>query len=170
MLRKLNRTILISSIMILTVIADQLTKILARDILNGGKEFIYLNQMLIFKHTENTGAFLSLGANLPETYRIAIFVILVFIGLSYMLYSTIQDKKLSFGETICLSLIIGGGYGNLIDRIFRGSVTDFVNMGIGNLRTGIFNVADVAVTTGAIIMGLMFLQLKLTKKSSGTSN
>jgi signal peptidase II len=170
MFKKLNRTTIIFTILIITIILDQISKIIARDLLHGGKEFIYLNQMIVFKHTENTGAFLSLGANLPEMYRIAIFVILVLVGLCYMLISTIKDQKLSMAETICISLIIGGGYGNLIDRVFRGSVTDFVNLGIGHLRTGIFNVADVAVTTGAIIMGLIFLKIKFMKKQSGTSH
>lgn len=54
-------------------------------------------------------------------------------------------------ETIALSLAVGGGIGNLIDRIAFGSVTDFLNFGIGQVRTGIFNVADMAIMAGLFL-------------------
>jgi len=51
--------------------------------------------------------------------------------------------------------------GNLIDRVWNnGLVTDFINVGIGPVRTGVFNVADLAVTFGAIAVGYLFLQRK----------
>jgi len=57
-----------------------------------------------------------------------------------------------------LMLIVGGGLGNLIDRLFfGGKVTDFVSMGIGPLRTGIFNVADVAIMFGSLGMFLLMM-------------
>jgi signal peptidase II len=57
------------------------------------------------------------------------------------------------------SLIVGGGFSNLVDRIFnRGIVVDFMNMGVGGLRTGIFNVADVAIMAG---VGLLLLNTLL---------
>jgi len=52
---------------------------------------------------------------------------------------------------VALSLVVGGGIGNLIDRIFNQCcVVDFMNLGIGSLQTGIFNVADVVITFGVI--------------------
>ena len=63
--------------------------------------------------------------------------------------------SLDLMPVIGLSLMAGGGVGNLIDRIFNnGAVTDFVRLGIGPLRTGIFNLADVAVVVG---ISMLFL-------------
>jgi signal peptidase II len=54
---------------------------------------------------------------------------------------------------IACSLICGGGIGNLIDRVARsGYVVDFLNCGIGRLRTGIFNAADFAITLGVVML------------------
>ncbi|HUP40440.1 MAG TPA: signal peptidase II [Vicinamibacterales bacterium] len=50
------------------------------------------------------------------------------------------------------ALILAGGASNWIDRVMRGSVVDFINVGVGPLRTGIFNVADVAVMLGAAVL------------------
>jgi signal peptidase II len=51
-----------------------------------------------------------------------------------------------------LALLIGGGVSNLVDRISRGAVVDFLNLGIGSLRTGIFNVADMAIMSGIALL------------------
>ena len=57
---------------------------------------------------------------------------------------------------VALALILAGGIGNLIDRISNnGLVTDFINVGIGPLRTGVFNVADMAVLFGVLALGYL---------------
>jgi signal peptidase II len=56
--------------------------------------------------------------------------------------------------TLGLALFIAGGASNWIDRVVRGSVVDFLNVGIGSLRTGVFNVADVAIMIGAVVFAL----------------
>jgi signal peptidase II len=61
-------------------------------------------------------------------------------------------RRMHFWTFLPLALVIGGGIGNLIDRVRFGYVIDFFNLGIGNLRTGIFNVADMAITAGFLIM------------------
>ncbi|HOX92833.1 MAG TPA: signal peptidase II, partial [Spirochaetales bacterium] len=64
---------------------------------------------------------------------------------------------------ILLACIIGGGLGNLGDRLFNGfAVTDFLNFGIGKLRTGVLNVADLSVTFGAL--ALIAYEFKVSKK------
>lgn len=166
MINRLSRNGLITLIALSTVIIDQITKVIARNTLGPAEELSYLGNTVIFLHTENTGAFLSLGSQLPEYVRFMIFSVLVGAGLIYVTYSLIKDKTMETYETIAWAMIIGGGFGNLIDRVFRGSVTDFLNMGIGGLRTGIFNAADVAVTTGAIILFLAAVSKKLKKTST----
>ncbi len=84
--------------------------------------------------TENAGAFLSLGASLSNDLRFALFIAAI-------------------GVLLMGLLIAGGGTSNLFDRIIHnGRVTDFINVGIGSLRTGIFNFADMAIMAGAILL------------------
>lgn len=163
MIKKLNRNTLIFLILIFTVIIDQITKVIARATLSPFIELSYLNGMFTMRHTENKGAFLSLGADMPDYMRFWIFSVFVLIGLTYILWTVIKDKTMDLFQTITMSFIIGGGIGNLIDRIFRGSVTDFLNVGIGEIRTGIFNFADMYVTFGAIILFIRAIQEKLKK-------
>lgn len=168
MLKKLNRPTLIFTLLIITVIFDQITKVVARNTLSAIHELSYLGNTLILRHTENTGAFLSLGSDLPENVRFWIFSVMVSVGLAYVLWQLLRDKQMGQFETVAWAIIIGGGVGNLIDRIGRGSVTDFLNVGIGNLRTGIFNVADMAVTFGAIALLIYALLNKMNKSASKT--
>lgn len=73
--------------------------------------------------------------------------------LAGLLAFLLLKRRLPRSEFLGLSLILGGGLGNLIDRLLRdGHVTDFLNVGFGSLRTGIFNVADAAITTGALLV------------------
>ncbi len=147
-----KRLIIIFSIISTTVLLDQVTKIIARQNLVNRGTLRYLNDFFVIQYSENTGAFLSLGSDLPENVRFLIFSLLVGALLAYLAYNLIKDKSAPLNQTIAMSLMLGGGIGNLIDRIGRGSVTDFLNLGIGNLRTGIFNIADIAVTAAAAIM------------------
>jgi signal peptidase II len=163
MLNKIHRNLLITLIALSTILIDQVTKVIVRNTLNPYEELSYLAHTFLLSHTENTGAFLSLGATLPENVRFLIFSVVVGLGLLYVSYSLFKDKTMTRTETMSWAMIIGGGFGNLIDRVFRGSVTDFLNLGIGNLRTGIFNVADMAVSAGAVILFWIAIQRKFKK-------
>ena len=61
-------------------------------------------------------------------------------------------------KRFALALILGGALGNIRDRILYGSVVDFIDIGVGSYRWPIFNVADIAVTVGAILLGLAYLR------------
>jgi signal peptidase II len=62
-------------------------------------------------------------------------------------------RRLEPWRVVALALVAGGGISNLIDRLlYNGRVTDFLNVGIGSLRTGIFNVADMAIMAGALLL------------------
>jgi signal peptidase II len=80
---------------------------------------------------------------------------LVGLFLLGLLFYTLFNGALATNHALFLSLVCAGGISNVIDRIaYDGSVVDFLNMGIGPLRTGIFNVADMAITTGAVLLAL----------------
>jgi signal peptidase II len=100
----------------------------------------------------NPGAFLSLGAELPETLRQLVligFVPLMLVAVGWLLF---RSPGASRAQALAFGLIAGGGFANWLDRVRGdGSVTDFVSLGLGPLRTGIFNVADVAIVAGLLL-------------------
>ena len=68
-------------------------------------------------------------------------------------------QPMSLDTVVAWSLVLSGGLGNLVDLIINdGRVIDFMNIGIGSLRTGIFNVADVCITVGVVVLVFQALQ------------
>jgi signal peptidase II len=123
---------------------------LARDLLPN-EALHLLGDMVRLHLSENTGAFLGLGAALPPNLRFWIFTVAAGLMLAGIALYTATSPELPADGVIALACVIGGGVSNLIDRVVHnGRVTDFLNFGIGNLRTGILNVADIAITFGAI--------------------
>jgi len=97
--------------------------------------------------------FLSLGHALSPELRFWLFVVGVGVVLATLLALTLLDHRFHLPEVVAVASIVGGGVGNLVDRIqLDGSVRDFLNVGIGSLRTGIFNVADMAITFGGVAL------------------
>ena len=148
-----SHSILILRIIFACVAVDQATKWLAKKYLAPDGFFSFAGDTVRLQYAENTGAFLSLGSSLPEPWRHIVFTVLVGIFLTALLAYLIFSRTLPRTYVTCLSLVCGGGFSNLIDRMaYDGRVVDFLNVGIGPLRTGIFNVADMAITTGAILL------------------
>jgi signal peptidase II len=108
----------------------------------------------------NEGVFLSLGSALAPATRFWLFVVGVGGVLAMLLGLTLRDPRFRKPEVVAVAAIVGGGIGNLIDRVQLGAVRDFLNVGIGSLRTGIFNVADMAITFGGIALILIPLLRK----------
>ena len=141
---------------------DRITKILAENYLQGRETLSYFYNTVVLEYAENRGAFLSIGSNWPDVIKYITLLIIPIIGCLYGLYYC--AFKLTDKRTIIVFVsIIGGGLGNLIDRLFNDfRVVDFLNFGIGSLRTGILNVADMSVTFGVIY--LLFYQFKSKKE------
>lgn len=146
-----KRTLLITLILFSCVGCDQVTKNIARHSLANAETVAFLNNMFRLQYAENPGAFLSLGAGSPENIRFWIFTLVAGIFLAGLLVYLLVSPENSKAQIIAISLVVGGGIGNLIDRIFNeGRVIDFMNIGIGSLRTGVFNVADIAISFGIV--------------------
>lgn len=148
---KIHKIWLISAVVFSTVGCDQVTKMAARDTLKYIGAVSYLGNTFRMEYAENAGAFMSLGQELSHSIRFLIFSVLVFIFLGLLAIQLVRSK-MSLIKTMGYSLILGGGIGNLIDRVLHGQVVDFLNIGFGSLRTGIFNIADVAVTAGVVVL------------------
>jgi signal peptidase II len=138
-------------LLLTSVGCDRVTKHLAIIHLAGAPPQTYLQNTIRLQYAENSGAFLSLGAELPDTVRTAILTVGVAILL--LLVAVLAIRRRWTGLPLAgVALMWGGGASNLIDRAARGHVVDFLNVGVGSLRTGIFNVADVAVLLGAVLI------------------
>lgn len=135
---------------LVTVGCDQATKAVAIDALAGEPERSLLFDVVRLVYAENQGGFLSLGAGLTPAVRAAVFSGLTAVGLLALAVFALRRWRVDGLATFGLVLLISGGLSNWIDRVVRGSVVDFLNLGVGWLRTGIFNVADVAIMVGAL--------------------
>ncbi len=148
---KFHRICLIFILFFSTLGCDQVSKILVRDTL-ANRTFNFLGGVIQLQHSENPGAFLSLGANLPYHLRFWIFTLAVAVFLLAALVLLLKKSDMGKWQTISLTLIAAGGIGNLLDRAFRESVTDFLYFELGWIHTGIFNLADVAIVAGVMLL------------------
>lgn len=123
-------------------------------------------KQLQLMNVENEGAFLGMGSELNPSIKIILLLILPITVLLFVLYYLFTDKSLNTMSITGLSLIVGGGFANLYDRYKYGSVTDFLYMEFSeNIKTGIFNFADMCVTTGMILILIASFTEKYQKKA-----
>ena len=149
---RFKRSLLVLLLLIFCVGCDQLTKDVAHQYLALQPPQSWFYDTVRLHYAENTGAFLSLGGDLSEGVRVFLFRVfpaLCLVALAIVLFA----QPIPLSTAIAWSLVLSGGLGNLLDRIMNdGRVIDFMNLGIGPLRTGIFNVADVCITTGVVLL------------------
>jgi signal peptidase II len=147
------RLTLVAGVLLCSVGCDQVAKTIARASLAASPPISLLNDFVRLEFAQNRGAFLSLGEGLPDAARYLLFVVLVGGALALTLAFTLRLQGAAPMQLVALSLLTGGGLGNLIDRLIHdGAVVDFVSLGVGPLRTGIFNVADAAITLGVLLL------------------
>lgn len=156
---RFKRDLLIILLLVGCVGCDQLTKDVAQKYLAFEPPRSWFHDTVRLEYAENTGAFLSLGSGFSEGLRVILFQVfpaLWLVGLALFLFVANQMPPLS---ATAWSLVLSGGIGNLLDRLLHdGRVIDFMNVGIGSLRTGIFNVADLCITIGVSLLVLEVLQ------------
>ena len=148
-----RNVILVFVIAVSCVGCDRLTKDIARESLEPGTRHQYMGKLVLLQYEENQGGMLSMGADLSPRLRFWLFTVAVGTVLSGLFLYACFGRQIPLPDRVALALIAGGGIGNLIDRImYDGYVIDFLNIGVGGLRTAVFNVADVAVFLGAVIL------------------
>ena len=163
----MNRTYriwLVGVLLLSTTGCDQLTKKVAQAELASSAPISPLNDLIRFEYAENPGAFLSIGEHLPSPILLLLSSLLVGAVILLLVKLSIQKRDVKLTALVGLSLLVGGSLGNLIDRVLHnGVVVDFVSVGIGRVRSGIFNLADIA-----ILMGVFVLMLAIGKKTHKT--
>lgn len=161
MFSRVNKIILLLFVSVLCIGCDQTSKFAAKNLIEPDTVTSLLGDTIRLQLVKNEGAFLSMGSSLPDKWRFWILTVLVGLALFILVAYYLFSESLSKLSYLGLSLIISGGLGNLIDRIiYKGIVIDFLNFGIGNLRTGILNIADMAITFGIILLLYTFLVKK----------
>jgi signal peptidase II len=163
MLSTFGRTLTLLLLVATTIGCDRVTKHLAAENLAGAPPQSFLGDTFRLTYAENVGGFLSLGASLPPALRTAVFTIAtgaILLAVAVMAWR----HRGSVRHAAAFSLFIAGGASNWFDRLSEGRVVDFMNVGIGWLRTGVFNVADVAIMLGVALF--VFAELRSTSAQS----
>jgi signal peptidase II len=147
------RAALILAVLSVSAGCDQATKQIAERTLAGEPGYSFLGGTFRLQYAENHGAMLSLGNSLPTAAREAVFIggvgLFLFVLLGYALFT----RHLTRAQAVGYALVTSGGLSNWMDRVLRdGAVIDFMNVGAGSLRTGIFNVADIAIFAGVGVL------------------
>lgn len=155
-LRPLFRILLILALVAINISCDQVSKSVVRKNIEYSETIEVIGSNLILTKTENRGAMLGLGSSLPPVWRKIFLLGVPALFMLIILGITFFKTNLSYLAVVGLTFIVGGGIGNLIDRIAYGSVTDFLHIDLNLVRTGIFNMADVSVMVGTGLM-LIFL-------------
>lgn len=166
-----RRTLFILLTIGITIAVDQITKFIVkanialRTETDPGEIIPIIGDYFKLYNVNNEGAFLGMGSDLENPWRIILLLILPVAVLGLVTWHIFKDKSLNNWSLFAFASIIGGGIANVFDRFAYGYVTDFFHIDLGGVfRTGIFNMADLSVTTGMII--LVFLSFKKKKTSS----
>lgn len=159
-------------ILSLNVACDQFSKLIVREKLAYNETISIIKNHFILTKVENTGAFLSTGDNLPNSIRLLLLTFLPLMVLGYGIYFLFRKNNLPTQMQLGICFLIGGGIGNIYDRIIYGSVTDFMHIDFGIFRTGVFNVADISIMTGIgiLILHNIKTKVKATKQLKNVSS
>jgi len=158
---ELNKKFFISFFLILlTFIFDRISKIyIIKKFVESNIQDIYINHYLNLVLIWNKGIAFGLlqnDGNLYHLISLAIFIIIIYVN--FIIYSS---KKTY--EVVCFSLISGGAIGNLFDRIYYNAVPDFIDIHFKNFHWFTFNVSDICISLGILI--LIFSELFNSKSS-----
>lgn len=151
-LHRFFRTLLILLILGLNIGCDQISKSIARQELSYYEQIAIIDDYVILTKVENKGAFLSLGHALPDPIKTLLLIVLPAAILALAFGYLLVKWNLPMARMVGICFVVGGGMGNIYDRIIYGSVTDFLHIDFVVFQTGIFNMADVSVMVGAFII------------------
>jgi signal peptidase II len=150
-----RHALLFASVAMLTIGCDRATKIAATALLDPGAVLWLAAGWVRLELVQNAGAFMSLGSALPEWVRMPLLLGVVPLLIAAACVLALRESAARVQLVLPASLLAGGGLGNWLDRLaHHGLVTDFVSIGLGPIRTGIFNLADLAVVAGALLLFL----------------
>ena len=160
---RLARLLTVLGVIVITIGCDRITKQAAERHLAGHPRLSLADDVIRLEYAENRGGFLSVGADLPAPVRTVVFGFGAAVALAWVGVWAAR-RVVGGGSAIGPALLWAGGIANLADRIARESVVDFLNLGLGSLRTGIFNVADVAITVGIALVAIEIARARVARR------
>lgn len=146
--------------------ADLITKAYINSTFMIHESFVVIKGLFNITHVRNPGAAFGFLATLSPSFRALFFITITIIVIFLVLYYISKSHEGEMNTVFALSLILSGAVGNLIDRVRFGEVIDFIDIYIGNSHWPAFNVADAAISTGAVIMMLELFKRKKQPDSS----
>lgn len=149
-------------ICLIVLAADQASKFWAVNNLQSTKGIKIIGDVLEFQYVENRGA--AFGILQGQMWLFYVLTVVVIAILIYYLFHYVKD---SLFMNITIGLILGGALGNFVDRLFRSFVVDFIKIDlIDSYRFPVFNIADIAITVGAVLFFIyvLFIDDRLLKE------
>jgi signal peptidase II len=150
--KRILRMIVIVLVLSSNIGCDQISKNIVRERIGYDEQIVLVHNWFTLTKIENSGAFLSLGGTLPEPIKSLLLTILPLIALGFGGGYLLVKKNLSWTTIFGICFVVGGGIGNIYDRVIHGSVTDFMHIDFYLFQTGIFNMADVSIMTGIFLI------------------
>ncbi len=135
------------------IVPDQITKQLAVEHLKGAESIPIIKNVLYLLYVENKGA--AFGVFQGAQYMFYVITVVVLAGILYVVYKTPVKDRYFYPVLFVAELVFAGAIGNFIDRVNQMYVVDFIYF--SPIDFPVFNVADIYVTSGCIIMVLLFL-------------
>lgn len=143
----------IYTITFIVLLLDQVIKNIILKIIEVGECITLIPNFFFFTNIKNTGGAWSILDSYPMILTVISFFCII--GLNYYLTKKNKFTKL---ETIYLGLIMGGMLGNFIDRIIYEGVVDFIGFKFGSYQFPIFNIADIAIVVGVLLILLEIIR------------
>jgi signal peptidase II len=151
--------IAVLSVLFGSVILDQLTKAIVVSQMALYEEVPFLPGLIRFYHTRNTGAAFSMFSD-----NRWVFMVFSVIAMMIMTYLLVNFHGRHWLLSVSLAAVLGGGIGNMIDRVLSGYVVDFLDFQF--MKFAVFNVADIFVTCGSVALAvyILFIEPKVEKR------
>lgn len=144
------------------VAADRITKLYIRSAFSAFEIHPVIPGIFNIVHVENPGAAFGMLSDSPSFWSHLFLACVSLVEMAIVAFLLWKPERAGMRNTallrVALSLVFGGALGNLWDRLFRGTVTDFLQVFIGSYEYPSFNVADSAVTIGAVLLAIELLR------------
>jgi signal peptidase II len=164
----LKKNALFLAIAALVILLDQLTKAWILSTLTPHQGFAVIGGFFNIVHVRNPGAAFGFLAGASPAFRYAFFLAVTVAAILFILHYLRTTRSEDFRLVFPLALILAGAVGNLIDRVRFGEVVDFLDVYVGSYHWPAFNVADSAISTGAVILVLVLLRRGKEKRTETT--
>jgi signal peptidase II len=148
------------------LVLDQLTKVWAVDALTGQAPIVVIPGFFDFSLVHNTGAAFGILADAPG-WQNAFFIVVAGLVSVFIVWSLVRVKDDEIQTAIAFALIFGGAVGNVIDRVRQGYVVDFIHWFYDGWHWPTFNIADSAISVGAVLLVMDLLGLRLFGRRAG---